>query len=83
MNALEINTFRSIMDNTIKDVCDNHNPIIITNKNEYKVVIISLEDYNSLEETAYLLSGSKNKKRLSESIEELESGEGKERELLQ
>ena len=43
------------------------------------VVMMSMEDYESLNETAYLLRSPRNVRRLLESIEELESGEGKER----
>jgi antitoxin YefM len=46
------------------------------------VVIISLEDYEALEETAYLLRSPKNTRRLIESIAQLEEGRGSERELL-
>jgi antitoxin YefM len=64
-------------------VCDDHTPIIITRKNQRSVVIISLEDYESLEETAYLLRSPRNARRLLESIAELESGGGTERELIE
>jgi antitoxin YefM len=46
-------------------------------------VMISLEDYQALEETAYLLRSPKNARRLLESIAELEAGRGSERELLE
>ena len=65
------------------EVCDDHTPIIITRKNQRSVVIISLEDYESLEETAYLLRSPRNARRLLESIAELESGGGTERELIE
>jgi len=82
MNAVEYNFFQTNMLNTIKNVCENHNPTIVTSYNQYNVVLISLEDYNSLEETAYLLDSPNNKKRLLDSIKQLESGRGKEKELL-
>jgi antitoxin YefM len=43
--------------------------------------MLSLEDFNSMEETAYLLRSPKNAKRLLEAIIELERGGGTEREL--
>jgi antitoxin YefM len=46
-------------------------------------VMISLEDYQALEETAYLLRSPKNARRLLESIAALEAGRGTERELLE
>ncbi len=51
-------------------------------ENQQSVVMLSLSDYKALEETAYLLRSPKNAKRLLESILELESGKGAERELL-
>ena len=45
-------------------------------------VMMSLEEYESLEETAYLLKSPKNARRLLESIAELESGQGVEQELV-
>ncbi len=67
---------------TMKQVCDDHVPIIITRKNNNAAILMSLEDYESLTETAYLLKSPKNAKRLLESMEELNSGGGTEKELL-
>jgi antitoxin YefM len=60
-----------------------HEPVIITRSGEDSVVMLSLADYKSLEETAYLLRSPKNAKRLIEAIAELERGGGTERELTQ
>jgi len=67
----------------MEKVCDDHDPVIITRKNERSVVMISLEDYQALEETAYLLRSPKNARRLLESIAELEAGRGTARKLLE
>jgi antitoxin YefM len=67
----------------MEKVCDNHTPVIITRKNQRSVVMISLEDYQALEETAYLLRSPKNARRLLESVAELEAGGGTERELVE
>ncbi len=64
-------------------VCDDHSPVVITRKTAQPVVMISLEDYAALEETAYLLRSPKNARRLLESIAELESGKGTEQELAE
>ena len=45
--------------------------------------MLSLEDYQAMEETTYLLRSPKNAKRLLESIADLESGGGTIRELIQ
>jgi antitoxin YefM len=65
----------------MEDVCKDHAPIIVTRKTTESVVIMSLEDYEALEETAYLLRSPKNTRRHSESIAQLEGGQGSEREL--
>ena len=61
---------------TMEKVCDNHNPLILTRKSNRPVVMLSLEDYQAMEETTYLLRSLKNAKRLLESIIELENGKG-------
>ncbi|MBN2803992.1 MAG: type II toxin-antitoxin system prevent-host-death family antitoxin [Deltaproteobacteria bacterium] len=82
MRAISYTAARNNLATTIKKVCDDHDPIIVTRKNEDSVIIISLEDYESLQETAYLSQSPKNIKRLLESIEQLESGKGIKKELL-
>ena len=67
----------------MKQVCKDHNPIIVTRKNNEAVVMMSLEDYESLTETAYLMRSPKNAKRLLESIDKLDAGKSEERELLE
>ena len=81
MKALTYTAARSNLAKTMKDVCDDHAPVIITRKQNDAVVMMSLEDYEALNETAYLLHSPKNTRRLLESIEELEKGKGKERKL--
>lgn len=83
MNAVTYSQARSNLAKTMDKVCDDHFPIIITRKNQRSVVMISLEDYQAIEETAYLLRSPKNARRLLESIAELESGSGTERELIE
>jgi antitoxin YefM len=82
MKAISYTAARENLAKTMKKVCEDHDPIIIIRRNNDAVVMISLEDYEALNETAYLLHSSKNTSRLLESIEELESGKGKERELI-
>lgn len=67
----------------MKKVCDDHDPVIVTRKNNEAVILMSLEDYEALTETAYLMQSPKNAKRLIESIEELNTGKGKEREIIE
>ena len=81
MDAISYTNARSNLAKTMEKVCEDHDPVIITRRNESSVVMMSLEDYQALEETAYLLRSPKNARRLLESIAQLESGDGAEREL--
>lgn len=83
MDAITYSYARATLADTMNRVCDDHEPIIITRNGEQAVVMMSLDDFNSLEETAYLLRGPKNAKRLLESIAELEAGGGVSRRLAE
>jgi antitoxin YefM len=62
-------------------VTDDREEVVITRAGHDPVVIVSLEDYESLKETAYLLRSPANARRLLASIDELENGGGTVREL--
>ena len=83
MRAITYTSARNNLAGTMKKVCDDHAPIIVTRKNNEAVILMSLEDYEALTETAYLMQSPKNAKRLIESIEELNSGKGQEREIIE
>ena len=83
MDAISYTAARANLAKTMEKVCNDHTPIIITRKREASVVMISLDDYQALDETAYLLRAPANARRLLASIAELESGKGLERELVE
>ena len=83
MEAISYTTARSTLSSTMEKVCHDHAPVIITRKSEGAVVMMSLEDYEAIAETNYLLRSPANAKRLIESISELEAGGGKERKLAE
>ncbi len=82
MEAITYSSARQNMASTMDSVCDDHSPIIITRKNKRSVVMLSLEEYNSLSETAYLLRSPNNAVRIFNAISELDDGNGVERKLL-
>jgi antitoxin YefM len=83
MDAISYTAARANLAKTMQKVCDDHAPVIITRKSESPVVMISLDDYQSMEETTYLLRSPANARHLLESIAELESGKGTEHELME
>ncbi len=83
MEAITYTAARQNLAKTMEKVCKDRVPIIVTRKASNSVVIISLEDYEALEETAYLLRSPKNARRLIESIAQLEKDKGTEKELLE
>ncbi|MFK5985176.1 MAG: type II toxin-antitoxin system prevent-host-death family antitoxin [Pseudomonadota bacterium] len=83
MNTISYTTARSNLAKTMAQVCDDHAPIIITRKSENPVVMMSLEDYQAMEETTYLLRSPANASLLLESIAELEAAKGIEKDLIE
>lgn len=83
MDAITYTSARANLASTMDRVCENHEAIIINRNAEQAVVMMSLEDYNALEETAYLLRSPANARRLLESIAALEGGDGVEKALAE
>lgn len=81
MNAITYSTARANLAETMDKVFDDHDPVVITRKSGKNVVLLSLEDFESWQETAYLLRTPANAKRLLKSIEKAEKGLAKQREL--
>ncbi|QEM81808.1 YoeB-YefM toxin-antitoxin system antitoxin YefM [Halomonas binhaiensis] len=71
--------FSAVLDETVND----HAPTLITRQNGEPCVLISLEEYDALEETAYLLRSPNNAERLQQSLKQLREGKGRERELIE
>ncbi len=74
---------RKKLKDTIDYVCDNSEPVLITRGKKPAAVLLSLDDFNSYEETAYLMSNPANSKRLLESLKELKEGGGIEMDLIE
>ncbi len=83
MDAITYTHARANLAKTIENVCDDHSPVIVTKSRDRSVVIISLEDYQALEETAYLLRSPANARRLLEAMNQLDTGGGAVRELVE
>jgi len=83
MESISYTSARSQLAKTMEKVCQDHAPIAITRKGEGAVVMMSMDDYQALEETAYLLRSPENTRRLIASIAELEAAGGQEKEMLE
>jgi antitoxin YefM len=77
MNAITYTAARENLASTMDRVCEDHDPVIITRNRDQAVVMMSLEDYESLQETAYLLRAPANARRLLESVAELNGAKKK------
>ena len=81
MTAISYTAARENLASTMDKVCNDHDPVIITRNRDQAVVMMSLEDYSSLEETAYLMRSPANARRLMEGILELEKSKGVKKKL--
>ena len=76
MDAITYSAARANLASTMDRVCNDHETVIITRNGEQSVVMLSLEDFKALEETAYLLRNPSNAKRLLAAAGQLNAGKG-------
>jgi antitoxin YefM len=82
MNILSYSEARANLKKTMDEVCEDHSPAVITRQGGEAVVIMSLADYESMEETLYLLGSANNASRLLSSVAQIKAGKAKIRELI-
>ncbi len=83
MDTMTYTTVRANLASTMDRVCNDHEALIITRNGEQAVVMLSLEDFKALEETAYLLRTPTNARRILSAAEQLNAGKGVERKLAE
>ena len=83
MDSISYAAARANLAQTMKRVCADHEPMIITRNGEPSVVMLSLDDFKALEETAYLLRSPRNARRLMDAVDSLEAGRGQEHVLAE
>jgi antitoxin YefM len=83
MDTINYSTFRSNLASVLDKVNDDHVPVLVTRQNGKPAVILSLEDYKSFEETAYLMASPNNARRLNQAIAEVETGQVIQHEMLE
>jgi len=83
MDAMTYTSARANLASTMDRVCNDHEALIITRNGDQSVVMLSLEDYQSLEETAYLLRTPSNAQRLLSAAAQLNANKGETRGLIE
>lgn len=83
MDIMSYSAFRAQLAGVLDKVNDDHKPILITRQNGKPAVLISLEDFQAYEETAYLMASPKNAERLNQAIAQVEAGKAVQRGLIE
>ena len=81
MKAITYTAAREGLASTMDKVCRDRSPVIITRNRNQSVVMLSLADYEQLEETSYLLRSPTNARRLLSAIGSLERGKCRQRKI--
>ena len=81
MSTISCSAARENLAATMDQVCDDHEPVVLTRQKQRSVVLMSLDDYKALEETAYLLKSPTNVRRLLAATKQLNNGMGKRRKI--
>lgn len=83
MDVLTYSDTRANLKDVMDRVVEDRAPVIITRQKAEAVVMVSLADWNAMEETLHLLSTPVNAERLREAVRELDAGGGTEHELIE
>ncbi|MBU1800680.1 type II toxin-antitoxin system prevent-host-death family antitoxin [Nocardioides sp.] len=82
MKTLSYTESRARYAQVLDDVVNDREEVVITRAGHPSVVIVSLEDFESLRETAYLMRSPANARRLLDAMERLEADAGESHDLL-
>ncbi|WP_417536661.1 type II toxin-antitoxin system Phd/YefM family antitoxin [Methylophaga sp.] len=83
MDTVTYSAFRTKLAGAMDKVNEDHAPILVTRQNGKPAVLMSLDDFKSYEETAYLMASPKNANRLNRAIAEVEAGKAVEKGLIE
>lgn len=83
MDVLTYSDTRAHLKEVMDRVVEDRTPVVVTRKRGEAVVMVSLADWNAMEETLHLMSSTANAGRLAEAIRQLEAGAGAERALIE
>lgn len=82
MDVLTYSETRANLKEVMERVVADRSAVVITRQKAEPVVMVSLADWNAMEETLHLLSTAANAERLRASIRQLDAGTGMERKLI-
>jgi antitoxin YefM len=83
LDVLTYSETRANLKDVMDRVVEDRTPVVVTRQRGESVVMVSLSDWNAMEETLHLLSNPANAGRLREAIEQLDAGGGTERDLVE
>ena len=83
MDVFSYTETRANLKRVMDKVVNDRTPVIITRAKAEPVVMVSLSDWQAMDETAYLLSSPANAERLRASIAELDAGRGEPHDLIE
>ena len=83
METMSYSAFRTHLASTLDKVNNDHKPILITRQKGKPAVVMSLEDFQAYEETAYLMASPKNAERLNRAIAAVNAGHTVENALIE
>ncbi|MBV8849841.1 MAG: type II toxin-antitoxin system prevent-host-death family antitoxin [Methylobacteriaceae bacterium] len=79
MDVLSYSDTRARLKEIMDRVVEDRTPVVVTRQSGEAVVMVSLADWNAMEETLHLLSSPRNAERLKDAVQQLDAGRGKER----
>lgn len=82
MEVITLAEARDGLEKIIGEVCESHSAVVIAGPGERAAILMPLEDYEAMEETAHLLSSPANAADLTESLRRANLGLARERELI-
>jgi antitoxin YefM len=83
MDVLTFTDTRKRLKDVMDRVVEDHVPTLVTRQKAEPVVMVSLADWNAMEETLHLMASRTNAERLMESVAEMDAGGGAEHDLIE
>jgi antitoxin YefM len=74
MIVVNYSEFRKNLKENLDNACDNNEVVIVSRAHNKNIVVISLDEYNSWQETKYLLGNANNQQRLERAVKRGEQG---------